>query len=141
MAEQFLSIEQAAERLHVHPVTIRRHLKSGLLRGKKQGKLWRVPESALGEDSQTPSAVSPLLRALALIQERDAGAGETATRRDGDAAFDGREMQTPAQKVSRLREMQAFFQSLPDHRAEAGLGPVVNDIRALAYEEDEAARP
>lgn len=98
MTEQYLTIEQAAARLHVHPVTVRRHLKSGLLRGKKQGKLWRVPESALSEGESAPPSVSPLIRALALIQERDAKVGDVPIRRDGDAAADVRavrEAQTP----------------------------------------------
>lgn len=66
--EQFLTVEQAASRLHVHPITIRRHLRSGALRGVKRGNLWRVPESALGE--ATPGvAASPMARALALMKE------------------------------------------------------------------------
>jgi excisionase family DNA binding protein len=47
MAEQFLTVEQAADRLHVHPITVRRQLRNGVLRGIKRGNLWRVPESAL----------------------------------------------------------------------------------------------
>ncbi len=43
-----------------------------------------------------------------------------------------------AQKIRRLREMEAFFRSLPDRRAESGLGPVPDDIRAIAYDESEA---
>ena len=69
MAEQFLTVEQAASRLQVHPITVRRHLRSGLLRGIKRGNLWRVPESALGEAPAPAAEVSPLARALAMVEE------------------------------------------------------------------------
>ena len=71
MTEQFLTIEQAAARLQVHPITVRRHLKSGILRGKKQGKLWRVPESALTESgtSTGESIESAFEHALALVAQ------------------------------------------------------------------------
>ena len=70
--ETLLTVEQAAERLSVHPITVRRHLRSGLLRGVKRGRLWRVPESALVEAA--PEAVkvqadNPLARALDLIEQ------------------------------------------------------------------------
>lgn len=44
------------------------------------------------------------------------------------------------QKVRRLREMRAFFESIPDRRVAAGLGPVQSDIRELVYEEQENGR-
>lgn len=47
MIEQFLTVEEAASVLRVHPITVRRHLRSGALRGIKTGKLWRVAQSAL----------------------------------------------------------------------------------------------
>ena len=55
MSESFLSVEQTARRLQLHPFTIRRQLQSGRLRGVKRGRVWRVPESALFESS--PSAL------------------------------------------------------------------------------------
>lgn len=58
MPESFLSVEQTARRLQLHPFTIRRQLQSGRLRGVKRGRVWRVPESALFESS--PTAVAPL---------------------------------------------------------------------------------
>ena len=94
MAEEFLTVEQAAARLHVHPITIRRHLRSGTLRGSKLGKLWRVPESALLESMPSPLSPvyneSPLALALALVEERDARVGPVIARRAGvnDAAAD-----------------------------------------------------
>ncbi len=47
--EMLLTIEQTAQRLQLHPETIRRQLVSGTLRGIKRGRSWRVPESALAE--------------------------------------------------------------------------------------------
>lgn len=107
MAEQFLTVEQAASRLQVHPITVRRHLQKGLLRGIKQGRLWRVAESALSAPpvSSTPketeeAVVSPILRVLAMIDERDARTPPVTPRVAGvnDAAAhikEVREGQTP----------------------------------------------
>ena len=47
--EMLLTIEQTAQRLQLHPETIRRQLVRGTLRGIKRGRSWRVPESALAE--------------------------------------------------------------------------------------------
>ena len=49
MAEIYLTPEQVAERLQLSPITIRRQLKRGVLRGIKKGRVWRVPESAVSE--------------------------------------------------------------------------------------------
>lgn len=51
--EQLLTVEEAAERLKLHPETIREHLRAGILRGIKKGRSWRIPESALLEPSDT----------------------------------------------------------------------------------------
>lgn len=59
MTEQFLTVEQAASLLKVHPITIRRHLRSGTLRGMKSGKLWRVAESALTVPLARTDTVTP----------------------------------------------------------------------------------
>ena len=69
--ETLLTVEQAAERLSVHPITVRRHLRNGLLRGVKRGRLWRVPESALTEatPASAANAENPLARALALVEQ------------------------------------------------------------------------
>lgn len=78
--ELLLTVEQAAERLHLQPNTVRQHLSRGLLRGIKRGRQWRIPASALTEDApiKTTTTVtksrseSPLARALAMVEERDA---------------------------------------------------------------------
>ena len=51
--EMLLTIEQTAQRLQLHPETIRRQLVRGTLRGIKRGRSWRVPESALAESKPT----------------------------------------------------------------------------------------
>lgn len=48
--EKYLTVAEVAERLHAHPVTVRRWLKQGRLRGSlpagdKFG--WRIPESEI----------------------------------------------------------------------------------------------
>jgi excisionase family DNA binding protein len=45
MAEKVYTTEEAAEHLRVKPITIRRYLKSGKLKGIKLGKEWRIPDS------------------------------------------------------------------------------------------------
>ncbi len=47
--ENLLTVEQAARRLKLAPNTVRLHLNQGILRGKKQGRQWRVFESAVLE--------------------------------------------------------------------------------------------
>lgn len=51
--EMLLTVQQAAERLQLTPYTVREQLKRGTLRGIRRGRIWRVPESALMEDSPT----------------------------------------------------------------------------------------
>ncbi len=53
--EMLLTIEQAAARLQLHPETVRRQIKRGLMRAVKRGRVWRVPESALEEAAPTPA--------------------------------------------------------------------------------------
>lgn len=47
MAEQFLTVEQAAKRLQVHPYTLRRYLREGKIRAIKISRHYRIAESAL----------------------------------------------------------------------------------------------
>ena len=106
--ELLLTVEQAAERLHLQPNTVRQHLSRGLLRGIKRGRQWRIPASALTESApiKTTTTVtksrseSPLARALEMVEERDARSGPVTPRIAGvnDAAADIRairEAQTP----------------------------------------------
>ncbi len=67
--EMLLTVEQAAERLQLHPETVRRQLKRGELRAIKRGRVWRVPESALGE--ATPD--TPQTRAARILAEFRSG--------------------------------------------------------------------
>lgn len=72
MVDQLLTVEQAAKRLHVHPITVRRQLRSGVLRGFKRGNLWRVPESAITETAfvtEKSSVSSAFDRAMALVAQ------------------------------------------------------------------------
>lgn len=77
--EMLLTVEQAAERLQLHPETVRRQLKRGELRAIKRGRVWRVPESALGEATPdthkvaTQNASTPQTRAAAILAALDSG--------------------------------------------------------------------
>lgn len=68
--ETLLTVEQAAQRLQLAPFTVREHLKKGKLRGIKRGRVWRVPESALTEETNysTPTETQQSYeRALKMI--------------------------------------------------------------------------
>ena len=73
MIEPLLTVEQAADLLHVHPITIRRRLRKGTLRGFKSGKLWRVTESALTSPPAPPSAGESASIAEALWRDMTSG--------------------------------------------------------------------
>ncbi len=45
--ERYLSPDDVAHKLNVKPLTVRRWLKSGKLKGLKVGRLWRIRESEL----------------------------------------------------------------------------------------------
>lgn len=45
--ERYLTVEQAAEVLQVHPDTVRQWLRGSQLAGRKIGRIWRIPESGL----------------------------------------------------------------------------------------------
>lgn len=74
--EMYLTVEQTADRLQMHPVSVRRLLARGELRGVKRGRVWRIPESALGETPVQKTEIeqkkgSPISRALAMVRARD----------------------------------------------------------------------
>jgi excisionase family DNA binding protein len=46
MAE-VLTVEQAAEKLHVKPHTVREYLKRGMIPGRKLGRSWRILDTEL----------------------------------------------------------------------------------------------
>lgn len=84
MAELLLTVPEAAARLRLAPITIQRQLKRGTLRGIKRGKVWRIPESALTENTpatpesskapETPATPqTPATRAAAILAEMQSG--------------------------------------------------------------------
>lgn len=79
MSEQLLTVEQYAHRAQLKPETVRRQLREGRLKAIKKGRVWRVPESAVLEN--TPTKIdNPLSQALAAIRTRDAHVGAKSTR-------------------------------------------------------------
>jgi len=44
---RFLTVREVAERLRLHPITVRRHIKAGLIRAVRIGRAVRVPEEEL----------------------------------------------------------------------------------------------
>lgn len=54
--EQLHTVEQVAQLLQLHPDTVRIWLRTGRLRGRKLGRVWRVPDGELRELSRTLGA-------------------------------------------------------------------------------------
>lgn len=71
LMEMLLTIEQAATRLQLHPETVRRQIKRGLMRAVKRGRVWRVPESALEEVA--PPAATATTDAESIWQQMTSG--------------------------------------------------------------------
>ncbi|MBI1340001.1 helix-turn-helix domain-containing protein [bacterium] len=47
MSEVLLTVEQAADRLKLHPKTVLRHIRAGRLQAARIGRSYRIPESRL----------------------------------------------------------------------------------------------
>src|SRR5690554_2047266 len=99
MAEMYLTVEQVAARLQLHPETVRRQLKSGVLRGVRRGRVWRIPESAL---SSTQGGSPPLPK---------------VTRKEQNIARD----------LALFDELDDLVNRLPSARAKRGLPPLTGE--------------
>jgi excisionase family DNA binding protein len=76
MAELYLTTEQVAERLQLHPETIRRQIQSGRLRAIRRGRVYRIPESAIEENS--PQRIeAPAGQAQAIMRDLQSRDGRT----------------------------------------------------------------
>ncbi len=132
MTEMFLTVEQAAERLQLSPVTIRRQIKSGALRGVRRGRVYRIPESALSQSTK-PNFKAPagtLADDLwAQMTSGDAREHNAALR----ALFAAPE-EVQAVVMQRSQQAAVAFYATPEGEAEFA------DLRALDGEpfEDEA---
>jgi excisionase family DNA binding protein len=60
MEKDILNIEETAEMLSLHPRTIRRYLKAGILKGTKIGGEWRIKRSDLKAMLEDPDVVHEL---------------------------------------------------------------------------------
>jgi excisionase family DNA binding protein len=58
MPETLYTVEEAAERLKMHPDTLRRQLRQGRISSVRTGKLWRIPESVLEAQAAPNAGVS-----------------------------------------------------------------------------------
>lgn len=151
MHELLLTIDQAAQRLQVHPETIRRHLLKGKLRGLKRGKLWRVPESAIEEvtPTATTSKAAPKLYAAPVSSNIRPTAEEIARRRaELDALerlFEEQNAKANAAEVMaqfkapdaedidrRLQALNRLGSRTPDRQ---GLPPLTDDAVSQGYDE------
>jgi excisionase family DNA binding protein len=61
---RLLTVNEVAERLRIHPITVRRHIKSGRLRATRVGRSVRVPEEAIQAMSDVSSRATDARREL-----------------------------------------------------------------------------
>ncbi len=60
MAEQFLTVAQAAKQLQIHPYTLRRYLREGKIRAVKISRHYRIAPSALREIAKKEAPKTPI---------------------------------------------------------------------------------
>jgi excisionase family DNA binding protein len=127
MTEMLLTVEQAAERLQIHPTSVRRQLQGGRLRGVKRGRLWRVPESALLES--TPRRLQPGRRMTIVVTQTAAQSAADAIWRDmtsgndkkRDAALSALTQTSDAARaivMQKSAEVAARYYATPEGEAE-----------------------
>ena len=63
---RILTTHQAAEKLQVKPLTIRKYLRSGVIPGRKLGREWRILETDLERMVSAPAPPKPSERVSAL---------------------------------------------------------------------------
>ena len=139
-----LTIEQAAARLQLHPETVRRQIKRGLMRAVKRGRVWRVPESALHEAAPTIAEPSDALASAEAIWREmtsgDANRHNIALRALFDAPDAVRAIITEwsAQSASAYYATPQGEAELADWRALDG-EPFDEDGNAYFTDEEEAS--
>ena len=119
MTEQFLTVAEVASVLRVHPITVRRQLRSGVLRGIKTGKLWRVAQSALNVPpaaTDAHSADDALSQADALW--RDITGGDDQKRGAALKKLAYASDEVSAIVLQRSGEVAAEFYASPEGQAE-----------------------
>ena len=81
MSSSFLTVEQAAERLRLHPKTVRRFIREGRLKATRIGKAYRILASDLAEFAGGPAAagIAPVVRVTSVV-DIDNVDSETAQR-------------------------------------------------------------
>ena len=81
MSTSFLTAEQAAERLSLHPKTVRRFIREGRIKATRIGKAYRILESDLAEFAGGPvdRAAGPSARVTSVV-DIDNVDSETAQR-------------------------------------------------------------
>lgn len=124
MTETLYTVEEAAQRLKMHPDTLRRQLRQGRIKSVRTGKLWRIPESAFSA-SKEPSK----LENLESPKPASPGGGQMTNAIDFDALFT---VSTPAEVAQRLEAWESFGRSVLPQK---GAAPLSDDAVAQGYDE------
>ncbi len=104
MPEAFYTVDEAAQRLRMHPDTLRRQLRQGRIKSVRTGKLWRIPESALEAPSVEATAPAPSDQNAPLYQPQFPNGAE-AEEPDFAALF---APPTPAEIARRLAALDSI---------------------------------
>lgn len=84
MSSTFLTVDQAADHLHLHPKTVRRLIREGRLRATRIGKSYRILESDLvrfaGGPADGPRAPAARVTSVVDVENVDAETAQRAAR-------------------------------------------------------------
>ncbi len=120
-----LTIEQAATRLQLHPETVRRQIKRGLMRAVKRGRVWRVPESALEEAAPVAAATMPQASAETIWREMISG--DAQRHNDALRTLFAAPVEVRAIITRRSAEAATAYYSTPEGEAELADWRAVSD--------------
>jgi excisionase family DNA binding protein len=123
--EMLLTIEQAATRLQLHPETVRRQIKRGLMRAVKRGRVWRVPESALEEAAPVAAATMPQASAETIWREMISG--DAQRHNDALRTLFAAPVEVRAIITRRSAEAATAYYSTPEGEAELADWRAVSD--------------
>lgn len=120
MTEMFLTVEQAAERLQLHPATVRRQLRTGALRGVRRGRVYRIPESALLQSTAPKTAAPAPASTLAEVDYlwAEMASGDPARGGAARVALAGAPVEVREEILRRSGEVAAKYYATPEGQAE-----------------------
>ena len=127
MNQQFLTVEEAAQRLRLAPFTVRAYLRDGRLRGVKlpgrsRAGEWRIPEDAVSDLARGQNANPPQPALDEAVAPADAlGEVETRRQRMAEALHLADELRAQLEHIPPLKAARLIDQ-IRDEQTEAKFG-------------------